>query len=125
GRHRPDILSGDADNTAVERHQPIDHAQAGGFAAARGTQHHAERAVRHGERQVVDHRPAVVGLADVVELDHRAVRRRSSDATICNRKSAANASPIVGKAPSNTRSAAYWPSPWKTKPPSPPAPISA
>ncbi len=38
---------------------------------------------------------------------------------------AAKASATVGTAPSSTRSIAVWPTPWKTKTPKPPPPISA
>src|SRR4029434_3261102 len=52
---------------------------------------------------------------------NRRVRRHNSAVALCSRKSAASASPMAGRAPSNTRSAAYCPRPSKTKLPSPPA----
>src|SRR5258708_1929126 len=125
GRHRPHVLAGDADRAAVERHQPVDHAQCRRFAAAGRAEQYAERAIRDGQRQIVDDRAAVIVLAGLVGLDHCAVGRRNSPVALCNRKWAAGASPIAGSAPSSTRSGGYWPSPSKTKLPSPPAPISA
>src|SRR5947199_2318788 len=124
-RHVADVLAGNTDRAAVEWHKAVDHPQCRRFAAAGGAKQNAECAVGHGQRQIVDNRPAVVPFTDVFELDHRATRRPSSAVALCSKKSAASARAIAGNAPSRTRSAAYWPSPWNTKLPSPPAPISA
>src|ERR1051326_2623951 len=124
-RHGADVFASDADRAAVERDEAVDHAQRRRFAAAGRAEQHTECAIRHRQRQIVDDRPTVVAFAEMIELDHRAMRRPRSAVALCSRKSAASASPIAGSAPSSTRSAAYWPRPWNTKLPSPPAPINA
>src|SRR6516164_6743224 len=119
------VLAADSDRSGINRDQPVDHSEGRRLAATGGAEQYAERLGIDGQRQTVDDAAIAVGFGDLVELDHVAGRRRSTAERVCRIKSAASARKIAGNAPSRTRSTAYWPSPSKTKVPSPPAPISA
>src|SRR6516162_7822024 len=119
------VLAADPDRSRIGWDQPVDHSEGRRFAATRRAEQHTELAGAEGQRQAVDDPPLAIGFADLVDLDHAAWYRRSTAERVCRIKSAASARKIAGKAPSNTRSTAYWPSPSKTKVPSPPAPINA
>ena len=118
-----DIAAAQPDRAGVWRDQAIDRAQQGRFSTAGRADQHEKGALVDRERAIGERRGAREGLGDVVDLDHQGVstaaRRRR------NPKSVASASRITGMAPTNTRSSAYSPMPWKMKVPSPPPPISA
>src|SRR5713101_7193584 len=119
------VLAADPDRSGIDRDQPVDHPERRRLAAAGGAKQHAERADVDRHRQIVDDPAVAVGFSNLVDLDHRRRPRRSTAERVCKTKSAASARKIAGKAPSRTRSTAYWPSPSNTKVPSPPAPIKA
>src|SRR5215472_7478838 len=123
GRHRCDVLAADPDRSRIGRDQPVDHSERRRFATAGSAKQHAQLTGADSQRQAIDDPPLAVRFTDLVDLDHGASYRRSTAMRVCRIKSAARARKIAGKAPSKTRSTAYWPSPSKTKVPSPPAPI--
>src|SRR6516162_7546693 len=119
------VLAADPDRSRIGGDQPVDHSERRRFAAAGGAEQHAELSGTDGQRQAVDDPAVAIGLGDLIDFDHGVPLRRSRAASACRMKSAVSARKIAGKAPSRTRSTAYWPSPSKTKVPSPPAPIRA
>src|SRR5690606_11201281 len=62
-----DVLAVDEDRPRGRRLEPRDHAQGRRLAAARGAQEGEERALRDGEREVVDRREGREPLRDVLE----------------------------------------------------------
>ena len=65
-----DILSVDADRTAVRLQQAVDHLHRGGLAAAGRTDQHHELSIRDGEVQVFEDGRFAVAFANMFKLDH-------------------------------------------------------
>src|ERR1700676_2379176 len=104
--------------------QSIDHAQQRRLSRTGGAHDHGDRVALDEHRHAIDHGGGVVLFAQILDADHW--RARSMVSTRASSTTAApKARATVGMAPSNTRSMAVCPMPWKTNTPRPPPPISA
>src|SRR5262249_42084577 len=119
------ILPAHPDRPGLCVNQAVDHSQESRFAGAGGAEQYTETAGGDGHRKLIDDDAFAVALRHPVDFNHGAKRWRNAVETICNTRSTARGRKIAGNAPSSTRSTAYWPSPSKTRVPSPPAPIRA
>src|SRR5208337_43153 len=104
-RDRPGVAALDEDRAAGRLDEPVDHAQHGRLAAARGPYQRDDRAALYRERQALDGGVRAEIAADVVDLDH-AGRSAMNSMSASSMIAATNARTIVGTAPSNTRSVA-------------------